>query len=143
MSVNSKKKGNFWENRWSDWLNNHGIKAWKDGQSGGGNRVKSDVDNNIDIHFEMKAGKQVPKKIYDFYDQATKDAEKTHNTPYVITHRDGRPKEEFLVIMNCYDWLDLYRGENEVGDIDKNDKWVIKKAIDILKQVLKLLEKYI
>lgn len=142
--VNSKKKGNLWENRWANWLTYHGIKAWKDGLSGGGNKEKSDVGNNIDINFEVKAGKQVPKKVYDFYDQSEKDAVKTHNIPYVVMHRDGRPSDEFMVMMNSYDWLTLWKKAQEPKQVkhdkSREGKYLISSTIVILKKLLKYLE---
>ena len=143
--TNSKKKGNFWENRLSDWLNNNGIKAWKDGASGGGDKEKSDIGNNLNLHLEMKAGKQVPKKIYDWFDKAVLESNKTHNIPYIIVHRDNRPVEEFLFILNGYDWLDLIKGQSDTkieSVIPKTDQYAVKAGIEKLKKVLKILEKY-
>lgn len=143
--TNSKKKGNYWENRLAEWLTVNGIKAWKDGASGGSNREKSDVGNNLNLHLEMKAGNQVPKKIYDWYDKVVLESNKTHNTPYVVVHKDNRPKDEFLFILNGYDWLELVSGEKLAdlqSGIPNTDKWLIKSAIEALKKVLKILEKY-
>lgn len=140
---NNKKKGNFWENRLADWLNENGIRAWKDGASGGGNREKSDIGNNLNLHLEMKAGNQVPKKIYDFYLQAESEAIRTKNTPIVVMHKDGRPKDEFMFLLNGYDFISLLTEKKEVqGGIQQTDKWIVKSAIEALKKVLKLLEKY-
>ena len=48
--INPKKKGNLWENRLANWLKDNGIRAWKDGASGGGNREKGDIGNNLDMN---------------------------------------------------------------------------------------------
>lgn len=140
---NSKKKGNYWENRWKDFLLSKGIKAWKDTQSGGGNVEKSDVATNLNINFEVKSGKQVPKKIYDFYKQSEEVAFKTHNTPYVVLHRDGYPQDHFLVVINNHDWYDLFRKAQEPKTTQTENRelqWALKTAIKALKKLLKLLE---
>jgi len=141
--ANSKKKGNLWENRWAKWLREHGISANRNSSSGAG-VVKSDVTNDIDINFEVKSGKQVPKKVYDFYEQSVKDADMTHNTPYVVMHRDGRTEDEFLIVMNNYDWLDLWRKAKEPKTVNSDDrelKWSLKVLKDTIAKILKILDK--
>jgi len=141
--VNSKKKGNHWENVWAKWLREKGISANRNSSSGSG-VVKSDVTNDIDINFEVKAGKQVPKKVYDFYEQSERDAIMTHNAPYVVMHRDGRPEDEFMIMMNCYDWLDLWRKAQEPKTINSDDrelKWQLKIIKDAAVKLIKILSK--
>ena len=141
--VNSKRKGNHWENVWARWLRDHGIKANRNSSSCAGT-VKSDVTNDIDINFEVKAGMQVPKKVYDFYEQSEKDAIATHNTPYVVMHRDGYPEDQFLIVMNNHDWLEIWRKSQEPKTVNSDDrelKWQLKNLKDAAAKVMKLLSK--
>ena len=140
IMVNSKKKGNMWENRWARWLIEHGIKAWKDGGSGGGCREKSDVGNNINANFEVKGVKKL--NLFKAWKQSQSASDKTHNTPYVIVHFDGMAEDEFLVVMNNYDWLDLVSGEKEVETAyeDPKVKWSIQRLVDSAKTVIKQLD---
>lgn len=140
VMINSKKKGNLWENRWAKWLIDNSIKAWKDGGSGGGNREKSDVGNNINANFELKAVKKL--NLLKAWKQSQSASDKTHNTPYVIVHFDGMADDEFLVVMNNYDWLDLVSGEQEVdtGYVDPKLKWSIQRLVDSAKTVIKQLD---
>ena len=143
--TNPKKKGNYWERKFAGWLKDNGINAWRDSGSGGGTREKSDIINNININFEVKSGKQVPKKIYDFYDQSIEASTKTHTTPLVVLHRDNRPQDEFLIVMNSYDWLDLWKKAQEPKVLtteSREQKWLIQNTIKMLKKLLKTLEKY-
>lgn len=57
--IGSKKKGNAGENNFSNWLNDNGIRAWKDSMSGGGTREKGDIGNGIDCTIEIKTVKKI------------------------------------------------------------------------------------
>lgn len=107
--MNSKKKGNLWENRWANWLRDNGIKAWKDGASGGGDREKGDVGNNLNLHMEVKGVKAINlKKVWA---KAQLECQKTHNQPLIAIHFDGMRDDEFLVVIDNHNWLDLVKGE--------------------------------
>ena len=145
MACNQKKKGNTWERNWANWIRDNNVdKSAKRNTLSGAGMQKSDVVNNIDINFEVKSGNQVPKKIYDFYEQSEKDGISSHNIPYVVMHRDGRKQDEFMIIMNAYDWADLWKKAQEPKTTKTENQelqWVLKSAINILKKLLKLLEK--
>ena|SRR3990167_1354986 len=139
--INSKKKGNLWENRFSNWLIDNGIKAWKDGMSGGGDREKADVGNNLNLHIEVKGVKKV--NLQKVWKKALQECEKTHNSPLIAIHFDGMKDDEFLIVINNYDWLDLVKGESAPIDMtyeDPKQKWAIKNLIEASKKVLKFYE---
>jgi len=140
--INAKKKGNRGENDFANWLNDNNIKAWKDGASGGGTREKADVGNNINAHFEVKTVKGI--NLFKVWKKAVFECNKTHNTPYIVIHFDGMPKNEWLMVLHSEDWLDLYQGQvdepiiKEVEAEDSRDKkWAIQNAITSLKKLLK------
>ena len=59
--MSSKKKGNAGENKFANWLQSRGIKAYKNSSSGG-NEWKSDVHNSLGINFEVKTCKKINLK---------------------------------------------------------------------------------
>jgi len=135
--TNSKKKGNLWENRLANWLSDNGIKASKDGASGGGNREKGDIVNNINCTIESKATKTVHLK--EWWKQVETSANTHHNTPLLFIHQDGMREDEWLVVLNNYDWLDLVKGDKKIDTSyqDPKVKWEIKNAVEALKKLLK------
>ncbi len=138
--VNVKKKGNLWENRLANWLSDNGIKASKDGASGGGSREKGDIVNNINCTIESKACKTL--HVMEWWKQVKSSADKHHNTPLLFIHQDGMAEQEWLVVLNNWDWLDLVKGDTKVDTNyqDPKIKWDIKTAIDSLKKVIKHFE---
>lgn len=138
--VNSKKKGNLWENRLSAWFVKNGIKANQDSASGGGNREKGDIINNLDMTIESKAGKNI--SLMDWWGQVSRSAEKHHNKPVLFIHQDGMGAEDWLVVMNNEDWLDLVLKENGVKNdyLDPKFKWALVGLSDAIKRVLKFIE---
>ena len=105
--INSKKKGNVWENRLANYLTDHGMKAWKDGHSGGGTREKGDIGNNMDLTIESKAGKTI--KLMEWWRQVEKSASIHHNSPVLFIHQDGMRVDEWLVVMHSEDWMEAMR----------------------------------
>lgn len=140
MMVNVKKKGNVWENKLANWLIDNGIKAWKDAQSGGGNREKGDVGNNIDMTMESKAAKKI--ELMSWWKQVVASASKHKNSPVLFIHQDGMPDNEWLVVMHSEDWMDLVKGKLDIDTdyVDPQKRWVIKQAIESLKKVLKIID---
>ena len=146
MENKSKQIGNQGEKDWATFIKDQGIDklAKRDPRSGGGNKEMSDVANSLNINFEVKVGNQVPKPIYDFYQQSENVAMKSHNTPYVILKRYPKAQDNFLVVMNGFDWSDLYKRAREPKTVSSEDRaitWALKTAITALKKLLKLLEK--
>jgi len=141
--VNSKKKGNIWENKLANWLRDNSIKAWKDGASGGGNREKGDVGNNIDCTIESKAAKNI--KLMEWWKQVTKSASLHRNKPILFIHQDGMAKDppEWLVVMHSEDWVELVKGNADIEtdfvdpQKERNKKYNIEALIRVAKNVLK------
>lgn len=105
--INCKKKGNLWENRLAHWLTDHGYKAWRDGYSGGGSREKGDIGNNMDMTIESKAGKNI--NLMEWWRQVDKNASIHHNSPVLFIHQDGMRVDEWLVVMNSEDWIEMLK----------------------------------
>ena len=145
MPVNSKKKGNKWENNLANWLRDNDIKAWKDGMSGGGTREKGDIGNNIDCTIESKAAKNI--KLMEWWRQVVKSALTHGNQPVLFIHQDGMPNNEWLVVMHSEDWVDMMKKslidkiEIEVEQGDSREKlWAIQEAIRGLKKLEKFFK---
>jgi Holliday junction resolvase len=109
--MNAKKKGNHWENKITNYLRDHGIKAWRDNQSGGGNREKGDVGNNLDMTIESKAAKNI--KLMDWWKQVERSATIHHNQPVLFIHQDKMPDNEWIVCMHSEDWIDMVKKQSE------------------------------
>lgn len=105
--MNSKKKGNKWENNLANWLRDHGVKAWKDASSGAGSREKGDIGNNLDMTIESKAAKTI--KLMEWWEQVDYAAAIHHNQPVLFIHQDGMRKNEWLVVMHSEDWIELVK----------------------------------
>lgn len=146
MTVNSKKKGNLWENKLAKWLTEHGIKAWKDSASGGGNREKGDIGNNVDLTIESKSAKSI--LLMPWWKQTCESASKHGNTPALFIHQDGMPDNEWLVVMHSEDFVEMLkksREEKEVVEVEANPmenrevRFKTERAISSLKELLKVL----
>jgi Holliday junction resolvase len=140
--MNVKKKGNAGENRFANWLQANGIKAFKNSSSGA-NTNKSDVHNSLNANFEVKTVKRI--NLQDAWKQSRRDAEMSHATPYVVIHFDGMPQDEWLMVMHSEDWLDLVKQNAPIETQSYTDPkvvWAIKRMVDAAKVVIKSLEKY-
>lgn len=102
--VNVKKKGNRGENNFANWLRDNGVKAWKDGASGGGSREKGDIVNNIDCTIEVKTVKKL--NLQQAWRQVEKASSIHHNEPVLAIHFDGMPKDQWLVVIHSEDWVE-------------------------------------
>lgn len=140
--MNSKKKGNKGENKFANWLVKNGIKAWRDGASGGGHNEKADIGNNLNLHFEVKTVKRI--NLLEVWKKCLLECQKTHNLPAVVTHFDGMPEDEWLVTISSQHFLELLQGETapaeEMSYEDPKKKWAIKILIEACKKVLKFYE---
>lgn len=144
MSINSKKKGNKWENKLANWLADNGFKAWKDGASGGGTREKGDIGNNLDMTIESKAYKQI--KLMEWWRQVDKSASIHRNQPVLFIHQDGMPDNEWLVTMHSEDWIEMLKQARSSKQVSTNKsedykkKWAIDNALVALKKLKKIYE---
>ena len=139
--MNSKKKGNAGENKFANWLVKNGIRAWRDGASGGGSNEKADIGNDLNLHFEVKTLKKL--NLQEVWKKALVECQKTHNLPVLAIHFDGMPEEEWLMVVSSGHFLELLTGQNKV-DTDYEDpkkRWAIKRAIEDLKALIKFYEK--
>ena len=136
IAINSKKKGNHFENVWANWLMDNGIKAYKDSASGAGIREKADVGNNLNIHFEVKAVAGINlKKVWA---KAEYECEKTHNQPVIAIHFNGFPEDKFLMVMDNYYFLELLSGGKIIPEMDSKNKWKVSRLVEAAKEVLKI-----
>lgn len=137
--INAKKKGNHWENVFANWLRDNGIKAWKDGASGGGSREKADVGNDLNLHFEVKAVKKI--NLLRVWEKACHECTKTHNDPVLAIHFDGMPADQFLIVIDNHHFLDLLTKEEGIKTDyqDPKLKWKINNLKQAANDVMKLL----
>ena len=138
--MNAKKKGNRGENAFANWLIANGIKAWKDGASGGGNNEKADIGNNINMHFEVKTVKKI--NLMEVWKKALYECTKTHNDPVLAIHFDGMPENEWLMVLHNDAWLELMLKDTGVKNdyLDPKFKWALRTLVEAAKKVLKYLE---
>lgn len=142
--MNSKKKGNIWENKLASWLHSHGIRAWKDGASGGGNREKGDVGNNVDLTIESKAAKTIA--LMEWWRQVSRSADMHHNRPVLFIHQDGMADEKWLVVMDSADWIDVFKrslGEKQIVEVPREDSREMKWALEKLRNATREVQKYL
>ena len=143
MTINSKKKGNRFENRLTNWLRDKGIKAWKDSQSGGGDREKGDVGNNLDMTIESKAAKRIT--LPEWWKQVEASASKHGNQPVLFIHQDGMGDREWLVVMHSEDWANLVIKEKEEPDYsqsseDREKRWALEQLKTAVTKVKRLYD---
>ena len=148
----NKQKGKQLE----DWIQNEIIKrglddrAKRDGASGAGNREKRDVDTSIEIlgrTIGIEAKNHKIPHIKDWWLQ-TQKLEQLGYEPVLIYKLFGEGMGDSKAVIYTTTLLDLIKNQKTEVDnnntgVSQSDKWLIKRAIDALKQVQKLLEKYI
>lgn len=143
MKINSKAKGSFWENRFWHWLRENDIDktAGRTIMSGGGTD-KGDISNSLGINFECKAVKKLSLRKTML--QSERDAQQSRTTPYAVIHFDGMEENRWYIVLDNYDWADLFKKSREPKIVQTsqsmNQKWIVKNAITALKKVLQLLE---
>lgn len=139
MAINSKKKGNAWENRLANWFLSHGFKAWKDGASGGQNREKGDVGNTIDFTIESKAAKNI--QLPTWWRQVKESARLHNNPPVLFIHQNGMRSNppEWFVVMSSDDWIEMLKGYKEPESV--LDLGVLKYRARRVREELRLILK--
>jgi len=100
---NAKKKGNHGENEFANWMQENGIKAYRNSSSGAG-LYKGDINNSLDCTFEIKTVKKI--NLQDAWYQVNRDASIARNTPILAIHFDGMGKKEWLIIQHSESWLE-------------------------------------
>lgn len=109
--INSRDKGKRGERAWVKELHVNGFNGARRSQQYCGSADSADVivPSLPSVHHEVKIGNQVPKKIYDFIDQAKNDC--GINMPIVAIKRDHC---EWLVVMRAEDWCSLIKETDRV-----------------------------
>ena len=149
MPKNNKTKGKALENYISDQIIEKGLddRSIRDGGSGAGNREKRDINTSMLVlgrtaGIEAKNHK-VPH-IKDWWSQ-TQRLEQLGYEPILVYKLGGEGYGDTKAVIYLDTLLELIKGQNGAptgSGIPSGDRWIVKKAIDTLKQVLKILEKY-
>ncbi len=137
--INVKKKGNAGEHKLSHWLQENGIKAYRNSMSGG-SIWKGDIGNSIDMTIECKTVKRI--NLQEAWRQVRRDAELASNTPLLAIHFDGMPDDKWLMVMDNDSWLEAIKAPRiEVQDTtdDRKLKWALQGLKTALNNVLKYL----
>ena len=108
--MNAKKKGNHGENEFANFLQENGIKAWRNSSSGAG-LYKGDINNSLDYTFEIKTVKKI--NLLKAWQQVQHDSSIAHNTPVLAIHFDGMGNRQWLITMHSNDWLEIIKKQNE------------------------------
>jgi len=110
--INTKKKGNKGEHEFAHWLEDNGIKAFRNSMSGG-SVWKGDIANNLDLTIEVKTVKKI--NLMEAWRQVERDSSIAHNSPLLAIHFDGFPKREWLMVIHSDDWLDMIKKLKELN----------------------------
>jgi Holliday junction resolvase len=139
--MNAKRKGNQGENKFANWCREQGLEVWRNSGSGSG-IAKSDANNSLGINFEIKTVKALNLK--KAWKQSERDANMTHSIPYVVVHFDGMGDNEWLIVMDNYNWLELMKNKPGVItnplETNRNLKWKVEKLKQAANDVIKELE---
>jgi len=104
--MNAKKKGNKGEHEFAHFLEENGIKAFRNSMSGG-SVWKGDIANNLDLTIEIKTVKRI--NLQDAWWQVQKDSSIAHNTPVLCIHFDGMGNKEWLCVLHSEDFLEYLK----------------------------------
>ena len=104
MTINSKQKGARFERSLASIFRDYGYQARRTAQYCGNTGDASDVVGLPLIHIEAKHQERM--QLYDWVDQAKRDAKGTGNIP-VVFHKKNNA--EILVTMTLPDWMQLYQ----------------------------------
>lgn len=145
----SKAKGKQLESHITEQIISRGLddRAKRDGASGASNKEKRDVDTLMMVlgrtaGIEAKNHK-VPH-IKDWWLQ-TQKLEQLGYEPILVYKLFGESMVDAKAVIYLSTLLDLIKNQSETktqSGIPSSDKWKVKKTIDDLKQLLKVLEKY-
>ncbi len=145
----AKQKGKLLENYITDEIIKRGLddRAVRDGASGAGNREKRDVNTSmmiLDRTAGIEAKNHKVPHIKDWWLQ-TQKLEKLGYEPILVYKLFGESLGDSKAVIYLSTLLDLLANKNENNKnsgIPIKDKWIVKNAIEILKKLLKILEKY-
>lgn len=103
MAAKSKDKGARFERELAKVFKEYGFDARRTAQYCGNSGDAADVVGLPFIHVEAKRQEQI--RIYEWIEQAIRDAEGTGNIPAVFFRKN---KCDILVTMQINDWFELY-----------------------------------
>ena len=104
MTINSKQKGARFERSLASRLKEYGYEARRTAQYCGNTGDASDVVGLPRIHIEAKHQERM--QLYDWMDQAKRDAAGTGNIP-VVFHKKNNA--DILVSMRFEDFMEIYK----------------------------------
>jgi hypothetical protein len=147
----TKEKGKKLENWVMSEIIKRGLddRAVRDGASGSSNKEKRDVNTNMTILGRLSGIECKNHKtphIKDWWEQ-TQRLEQLEYEPVLIYKLFGESLEESKSVIYTTTLLDLIKNQKEDNDnigtgIAQSDKWIIKSGIELLKKILKVMEKY-
>lgn len=108
--LNAKKKGNKGEHQFAHWLMDNGIKAFRNAMSGG-SVWKGDIANNLDLTIEVKTVKKI--NLQECWRQVARDSSIAHNSPLLAIHFDNMPTNNWLIVINSEDWIELIKNQKQ------------------------------
>jgi hypothetical protein len=149
MSSYRKEKGKQLENYVMDEIIKRGLddRAIRDGASGASNREKRDVNTSMEILGRLsgiECKNQAVPHIKDWWQQAQR-LERLGYEPILVYKLFGEGLGDSKAVIYLSTLLDLvaHQGDSDQQTgIPSSDKWLIRNAIDILKKLLKVFEKY-
>lgn len=117
MAVNSKAKGARFERQLAQILRGFGYETRRTAQYCGNTGDAADVIGLPGIHIEAKHCERM--QLYDWMDQAIRDAAKSGKIPAVF-HRKNNAK--ILVTMTLDDWMKIYTEWEAAGNAEDDRK---------------------
>lgn len=133
MPLNSKRKGNKGENEFANWLQENGIKAYRNSASGA-TTAKGDINNSMDLTIEVKTAKHINLK--KCWQQVKRDSELASNTPLLAIHLDGMADKKWLIVQDCDNWLEAIKSK-KVEVKSGVDKWKLIHLKEAINKVLR------
>lgn len=113
----SRDKGKRFERELASAFRDYGYDARRTSQYCGQPGDAADVVGLPGIHIEAKHVEKI--QIYDWMEQAKRDAEKSGRKPVVFFRKN---RTETLVTMRLDDWMDLYKEWDASYELSSKDK---------------------
>ena len=134
--MNPKTKGQNGETRFTRFLREHGIKAYRDKQSGAG-LDKSDVTTAINAHFEVKTVKSL--NLQQAWRQSVKSTGH-YETSYLVVQFDGMAANQWLIVMDAEEWADTWHKAQEpktTKSENRDLRYKLERLISYTKELIK------
>lgn len=151
MSIKTaKQKGKELENYIADQIIAKGLddRSIRDGGSGAGNREKRDINTSAQIlgrTIGIEAKNHKTPHIKEWWKQ-TCELEQLGYEPVLVYKLGGEGLGDAKAVIYLDTLLELLKHQTNADlstGVSDNDKWLIKKGVEVLKQIIKLLEKYL